>query len=559
MTDALKTVKKRVTAATATSQSEKAVKGQKRNNAGGFTFVVSDMDRAKRFLILGSESNHYVSGEELSKDNAKTIIKLASDDATATDLVDEIVAVSTGGRAAKQNPALFALAIAVSYGSVESRAYALSKLNEVARTATHLFLFATYVEQFRGWGPALRRAIANWYLGKDVDKAAYQVAKYPSRENWTHRDLFRLSHPKSSDEAFQGLGEWVLKGDKSKAPKIIKGVVKARKPDADIPKLIAKYGLSWEMLPTDSLNTVETWDALFAAKAVPLGALIRQLTRLTRIGFIKPLDARADLLVSRLTDATELEKARIHPVNILQALRTYQSGRNFRGSSSWTPDPRIVAALDQAFYLSFKAIVPSNKRTLIGLDVSGSMGGSYNGESFLTSRDVTVAMSMVTVATEPSTHIIGFTGGGRNSYTFGYNRRKAVEAAGTSKYASTVTNLSNVITKGRKLEDVIRDTSGLPFGATDCSLPMLYAMEQGLSVDTFVILTDNDTWAGDIHPFEALKQYRAKTGIDARLVVMSTIASKFSIADPSDAGMLDIAGFDSAAPGLVADFSRGDI
>jgi len=32
-----------------------------------------------------------------------------------------------------------------------------------------------------------------------------------------------------------------------------------------------------------------------------------------------------------------------------------------------------------------------------------------------------------------------------------------------------------------------------------------------------------------------------------------------SIADPSDAGMLDIAGFDSAAPNLITDFSRGDV
>ena len=32
----------------------------------------------------------------------------------------------------------------------------------------------------------------------------------------------------------------------------------------------------------------------------------------------------------------------------------------------------------------------------------------------------------------------------------------------------------------------------------------------------------------------------------------------FTIADPSDLGMLDVAGFDAAVPNLVADFSRGD-
>ena len=34
-----------------------------------------------------------------------------------------------------------------------------------------------------------------------------------------------------------------------------------------------------------------------------------------------------------------------------------------------------------------------------------------------------------------------------------------------------------------------------------------------------MVLTDNETWFGDIHPVEALRQYRAKMGIPARLLV----------------------------------------
>ena len=33
----------------------------------------------------------------------------------------------------------------------------------------------------------------------------------------------------------------------------------------------------------------------------------------------------------------------------------------------------------------------------------------------------------------------------------------------------------------------------------------------------------------------------------------------FTIADPNDPGTLDIAGFDSAVPNLISDFSRGDV
>lgn len=99
--------------------------------------------------------------------------------------------------------------------------------------------------------------------------------------------------------------------------------------------------------------------------------------------------------------------------------------------------------------------------------------------------------------------------------------------------------------------------SDLPFGGTDCALPMLHALQRGLAIDTFVVYTDNETWAGDIHPHQALRRYRERTGIDAKLIVVGMTATEFSIADPSAPGMLDVAGFDTAVPALVMDFARG--
>ena len=138
-----------------TPQTEKAVKGQKKNAAGGYTFAVKGLARADRFLILGSESNFYTPGAKLTKQNAETLIKLSEDAQSSKELVDLIVKVSQDGRAPKQDPGLFALAIASSYGDADSKRYALSKLAEVARTGSTLFTFVTYVLQFRGWGPAL--------------------------------------------------------------------------------------------------------------------------------------------------------------------------------------------------------------------------------------------------------------------------------------------------------------------------------------------------------------------------------------------------------------------
>ena len=70
--------------------------------------------------------------------------------------------------------------------------------------------------------------------------------------------------------------------------------------------------------------------------------------------------------------------------------------------------------------------------------------------------------------------------------------------------------------------------------------------------------TDSETWTGDIHPAQALRNYRQEARADARCAVVGMTSTGFTIADPADRGMLDVVGFDAAAPGFIADFLRGD-
>lgn len=94
-------------------------------------------------------------------------------------------------------------------------------------------------------------------------------------------------------------------------------------------------------------------------------------------------------------------------------------------------------------------------------------------------------------------------------------------------------------------------------GGTDCALPMLYAMDQKIPVDVFSIYTDSETWHGRIHPSQALQEYRQKMGIPSKLVVVGMVSNGFTIADPNDAGMIDVVGFDTATPQVISDFSVG--
>jgi 60 kDa SS-A/Ro ribonucleoprotein len=47
--------------------------------------------------------------------------------------------------------------------------------------------------------------------------------------------------------------------------------------------------------------------------------------------------------------------------------------------------------------------------------------------------------------------------------------------------------------RGMGLRAATDAVSGLPFGGTDCSLPMQWALQQGRVFDVFVVYTDSET------------------------------------------------------------------
>ncbi|WP_026925981.1 TROVE domain-containing protein [Granulicoccus phenolivorans] len=507
---------------------------QVRNAAGGYTFRVDDAARLRRFLTLGSEGGTYYTRDvELTRDNAAVLFRLAETDHRT--LVDQIVEVSEGGLAPRQNPAIFALAVAAAHGDADARAYALSVLPRVCRTGTHLFLFARYIEQFRGWGRGLRRAVAAWYTERDAAALAYQAAKYRQREGWSHRDLLRLSHPQAVSPATRAVFDWICHETVgADTPALIGAFVRTQEPGADVPALVGESGLSWEMLPDSALADPAVWEALLD-RGMPQTALLRQLPRLTRLGLLPALGGRTAEVAARLADSDRLRSARVHPVNVLIAQRTYASGASLRGESTWRPTRQIVDALDAAFYAAFGAVEPAGKRTMLALDVSGSMTQQVSGLP-LSCREASAALALVQVATEPQCDVVGFTAQG------------SFRESGLQRLT---------ISPRQRLADAVRAVSDLPFGATDCALPVQEALASRTPVDTFVVYTDNETWAGRTHPHQALREYREKMGIDARMIVVGMTATQCSIADPDDPGMLDVAGFDAGVPSLISSFSRG--
>ncbi len=520
-------------------------KDQVKNSGGGYVYALDDWARVDRFLILGAEGGtFYVAEHKLAAENAQHLRKMIA--SNGVEVVRRIVAISIAGRAPKQDPAIFALAMCAGWGDAETRRAALADgLPKVCRTASHLLQFASYVEQFRGWGRGLRRAVAAWYNERPVDELAYQIVKYQNRHDWANRDLLRLAHPEAVGEDRELLYKWIagkagdaFAGDNApnEALRLVWAFERAKRlttvlseagDAATMATFVAEHKLPREAVPTEWLREPAVWDALLAD--MPMTAMLRNIATMTRVGLLTPRGAATAVVLDRLADGERLRKGRVHPIAVLAALVTYAGGRGVRGSNEWKPVDSIVSALDAAFYASFGNVEPLGGRVLIGLDVSGSMAiGCVAGVTNLTPRAASCAMAAIHVATEAPCEVMAF---GHEFVPF-------------------------PIARGEKIEHIVERADRVPFGRTDCALPMLYAIDKRCEVDTFVIYTDSETWCGQIHVDEALRRYREQSGIAAKLVVVGMTSTGFTIADPNDAGMLDVVGFDAVAPNLIAAFAR---
>lgn len=253
-------------------QSE-ALPGQVPNSAGGFTWAVDDLKRLRRFLCLGSEGgSYYICEIELGKENAMAILRLIAE-GKGESVVQEIVEFSVGGRAAKQDPIIFALSLCARSEDVNTKKAAYEALNRVCRIPTHLFSFVEFCQNLSsgtGWGRSHRRAICNWYNAKSHKDLAVAVTKYKSRNGWSHLDLFRLCHIEPANVGVACVCKYVVKGldqcreecvkagqeEVFETLKFLEAVEAAKTADEfTVVKFIHENGLLREHVPTTCLNS----------------------------------------------------------------------------------------------------------------------------------------------------------------------------------------------------------------------------------------------------------------------------------------------------------------
>ena len=530
-----------------TPQSEPLDDTQIKNRAGGHVYKIDPLDQVRRFLVMGTEGGTFYANErEMTKENTKNLSKTIK--SNGIEVVKIAAEISEGGRAANNDMALFALAVAMTDGDLETKRAAREVYTRVARTGTHHLTFVDFLTSMRGIGKIPKFAIGDWYKEKSDDQLAYQVTKYQNRSGWTHRDVLQKIHWGLNTPLYR----WITRnqmdarenfGGKHKSafgelPHIIQGYEVAKDlsnsqsaTDKDVIKAIKTYGLTHEMVPNKFKNSVKLWETLLPKMNV--GALVRNLGKMSSIKMFPNMSSKndnTDLVIDKINPES-VKKARLHPITLLGALKTYQNGEGVRGNLEWEANRDICEHLEEAFYWTFDSLEPSGKNMMLALDVSSSMTWSYPMASNpqLTCAHVTAVMAMVTLRTERHAHI----------YAFAHDFKEIP------------------ISKRSTLNEVLSETEKANFGGTDCSLPMLKAIERRWEVDGFAIYTDNETWAGNVHPKVALDNYRQKSGRDARVAVVGMTATDCSIADPNVNYMADFIGISTDTPRLISDYLAG--
>ena len=264
---------------------------------------------------------------------------------------------------------------------------------------------------------------------------------------------------------------------------------------------------------------------------MPLVALLLNLNKMTSIGVFDKYEHFKSYVIEKLINPEYIKSIGLHPLQVLIYMKTYSSGIGYKGNSTWEPIPELVTAMNKCFKLSFANVTSTDKRYFIGLDISGSMTskGNVSGIESMTASEISCAMAMIISKSEPKCDIMGFS-----------TELKALDIKFDEGLEKNITKIYNNT-----------------FGMTDISAPFIWAKTQNKAYDVFIIITDNKTNTNTINPIDAFREYRTNMNIDSKLIIISTSANKFSIADPNDIGMMDITGFDGDTPRIIQDFVNG--
>lgn len=504
--------------------------------SGGYAFDAGLWAMLRRCLIVGTAKSTYYAGKRELTDDFITTVQ----EAIVTDprrVADEILYASDG-KSINNSAPIFALVLLSMGETPEAKMAFLEIFPQVVRTGSHFYEWLSYTKSLRGFGKIVKQAGTQWLSQDNVKKLAYQLLKYQQRNGYSHRDALRLFHVKPPTDEHDQLFHWAVKGWDGLPSEIPNEAMAQiwwyewlkRNPE-QTHEAISQGHLTHEMAAPVGKMDVQAWQLLF--EEMPIGAMLRNLGSLTEIGVLRA-DQRKNLdrIEDVLNNPQHLKTGRIHPIDALKALKTYQSGGILgRSKKTWTPVPRIVDILEKTVELSFDLQEPSGKVFMHAVDVSGSMSWGVVDSVGLSCCEIATAMALVTAKAEKNYCIRGF--------------------------ATEFKDLG--ITRKDSFTSALRKASDQNFGGTDASVAYDWMIKHKFKADVICFWTDSESWAGRRHPTQALAEYRRQVNPNIKAVYVTLAPYQLTLVDPNDPLSWDFGGFDPSIPRLISMIASGEI
>jgi 60 kDa SS-A/Ro ribonucleoprotein len=504
--------------------------------SGGWMFNAGTWKLLRRCLLIGTaQSTYYAGKKELTDEFVEVVFRALAEDPNR---VAEEILYASDGRSINNSAPIFALVL-LSMGEQPEAKKAFQEIfPQVVRTGSHFYEWMSYTKSLRGFGKVIREVGKNWLSREDVQGLAYQLLKYQQRNGFSHRDALRLFHVKPSTEEHRQLFEWVVKGWEELPPEIPSPALAQiwwyewlKRNPTQTHEAISSGHLTHEMAAPVGKMDKQAWQLLF--NEMPIGAMLRNLGSLTELGVLRADEPNNLKRVEAvLNNKQHLRKGRIHPIDVLKALKTYKSGgRLGRSQKTWNPVPRIVDILEKAVELSFEVVEPTGKVFMHAVDISGSMSCGVVNSVGLSCCEIATTMALVTAKAEKNYMIRGFS-------------TEFIDLHITSKDS---------------FSSALRKASNQNFGGTDASVAYEWMIKNKFKADVVCFWTDSESWAGWHHPSEALAKVREKVNPNLKAVYVTLTPYGITLVDPNDPLSWDLAGFDPGVPRLIQMLATGEL
>jgi len=315
-------------------------------------------------------------------------------------------------------------------------------------------------------------------LGSAVKKTIQYWLNHRLSPYWTLKyrqpiiDAVRTVRPseKRMDDIPNDMINYLLKEKykvKDKQIKSFEKFIKAKTEEKKI-KYITEGRLPHEVVTGGTKMTPALWKHMIPN--LPYFALLRNLNTLHRNKVLMGADAQ--YVADTLSDPERIKKSMVLPFRYSTAYKKLESGI----------DNRISDALMKALDESFINMPEIKGRTMISIDVSGSMTG----------RPLEIASLFGAALFKKSDALI--------------------TAFDTSLHHPRISKMDSMMTNASKLEEY----GG---GGTDMDLPMDYMVKNKIFVDNFIGVTDSEEWAGRGF-LNALHEYKKKVNPNVKCVLI---------------------------------------